>query len=194
MRQLAREYQADNPNAPELTPCPCEYFDLICGTSTGGLIALMLGRLRMAWNQTFVILLTFSLLTTPFLNTKSFLKKSSQVNRMTTKQPSIITFSSKKSKMLWPQVFTLGPGGGCGPLGLALRTHSPIVSGKLQEQPQQHLLSLLPSKLTMSCMAMAEQDGTIPQEKPLRRHVIYGQTVLSASSSALAPASRKLFS
>ncbi|CZR51442.1 uncharacterized protein PAC_01318 [Phialocephala subalpina] len=25
---------------------PCEYFDLICGTSTGGIIAIMLGRLR----------------------------------------------------------------------------------------------------------------------------------------------------
>jgi patatin-like phospholipase/acyl hydrolase len=33
-------------NAAE-TPQPCEYFDLIGGTSTGGIIAIMLGRLRM---------------------------------------------------------------------------------------------------------------------------------------------------
>ncbi|KIJ30077.1 hypothetical protein M422DRAFT_187590, partial [Sphaerobolus stellatus SS14] len=30
------------------TPLPCEYFDIIGGTSTGGIIALMLGRLRMS--------------------------------------------------------------------------------------------------------------------------------------------------
>lgn len=38
--------QIDTPNVPDL-PKPCDYFDLICGTSTGGLMAIMLGRLRM---------------------------------------------------------------------------------------------------------------------------------------------------
>ncbi|KAH8742904.1 acyl transferase/acyl hydrolase/lysophospholipase [Diaporthe sp. PMI_573] len=32
-------------------PRPCEYFDLIGGTSTGGIIAIMLGRLRMTVNE-----------------------------------------------------------------------------------------------------------------------------------------------
>ncbi|KAJ7224916.1 acyl transferase/acyl hydrolase/lysophospholipase [Mycena rebaudengoi] len=32
----------------DAVPLPCEYFDLMGGTSTGGLIALMLGRLRMS--------------------------------------------------------------------------------------------------------------------------------------------------
>lgn len=35
-------YQANVEN-----PRPCDYFDLICGTSTGGLIAIMLGQLGM---------------------------------------------------------------------------------------------------------------------------------------------------
>ena len=35
-------------DAPDITDAlkPCNYFDLICGTSTGGLLAIMLGRLR----------------------------------------------------------------------------------------------------------------------------------------------------
>jgi len=53
MRQIAREHAANNPGAPDISPRPCEYFDLICGTSTGGLIALMLGRLRMVMRHEF---------------------------------------------------------------------------------------------------------------------------------------------
>ena len=37
------KFEAKLPKIPELW----RYFDLICGTSTGGVLALMLGRLRM---------------------------------------------------------------------------------------------------------------------------------------------------
>ena len=45
LKALMEELQKRS-NSPNI-PRPCEVFDVICGTSTGGLIALMLGRLRM---------------------------------------------------------------------------------------------------------------------------------------------------
>jgi len=54
MKQVSLQRAHDNPEAPKSTTLPCEVFDLICGTSTGGLIALMLGRLRMVTHPPFV--------------------------------------------------------------------------------------------------------------------------------------------
>lgn len=44
---------------PEM-PLPCDYFDIICGTSTGGLIAIMLGRLGMTIEETIEAFEAFS--------------------------------------------------------------------------------------------------------------------------------------
>jgi patatin-like phospholipase/acyl hydrolase len=49
LEQIERDRKA-KAGSSELRPTslrPCEVFDLICGTSTGGLIALLLGRLEM---------------------------------------------------------------------------------------------------------------------------------------------------
>ena len=47
MSPVSRQRAVDYSNVPKMTPRPCDLFDLICGTSTGGLIALLLGRLEM---------------------------------------------------------------------------------------------------------------------------------------------------
>ena len=47
MAQNNRQRRAANQNEPTSVVKPCDVFDLICGTSTGGLIAIMLGRLQM---------------------------------------------------------------------------------------------------------------------------------------------------
>jgi len=48
VRRQRRYTQSDIPVLDDTEPVkPCQVFDLICGNSTGGLIALMLGRLEM---------------------------------------------------------------------------------------------------------------------------------------------------
>ncbi|KAH6975787.1 hypothetical protein EDB80DRAFT_900003 [Ilyonectria destructans] len=56
---------------PDSPPKPCDYFDMICGTSTGGLIAIMLGRLRMTVDECITAY--------TFLSDKVFEKKSHRV-------------------------------------------------------------------------------------------------------------------
>jgi Patatin-like phospholipase len=45
LREIMEEIERKT--GAEEAPRPCDYFDLIGGTSTGGLIAIMLGRLGM---------------------------------------------------------------------------------------------------------------------------------------------------
>lgn len=47
MHRIYVETEGKPPDPQTGPPKPCEYFDLIGGTGTGGLIAIMLGRLRM---------------------------------------------------------------------------------------------------------------------------------------------------
>jgi patatin-like phospholipase/acyl hydrolase len=47
MAQIERSRLTTIQPPPAAPLRPCEVFDLICGTSTGGLIAIMLGRLQM---------------------------------------------------------------------------------------------------------------------------------------------------
>ncbi|KIM72070.1 hypothetical protein PILCRDRAFT_43805, partial [Piloderma croceum F 1598] len=49
LREIMRRIQHDE-GLPSV-PRPCEYFDLIGGTSTGGFIAIMLGRLGLTVDQ-----------------------------------------------------------------------------------------------------------------------------------------------
>lgn len=50
MQQVVNLCNEEPPESSDMIR-PCEYFDLIGGTGTGGLIAIMLGRLRMTLGQ-----------------------------------------------------------------------------------------------------------------------------------------------
>ncbi|KAH6666894.1 acyl transferase/acyl hydrolase/lysophospholipase [Halenospora varia] len=52
LRELMSQVQRTRKGDSKIPLRPCDYFDLICGTSTGGLIAIMLGRLRYTVDQT----------------------------------------------------------------------------------------------------------------------------------------------
>jgi patatin-like phospholipase/acyl hydrolase len=49
--QIIMNHLGDQEKAAKGTLRPCDYFDIICGTSTGGLIAILLGRLRLTTQQ-----------------------------------------------------------------------------------------------------------------------------------------------
>jgi patatin-like phospholipase/acyl hydrolase len=51
MRQLRLKLDPDSDDDDDAPFLPCDHFDIICGTSTGGIIALMLGRLRMSVDE-----------------------------------------------------------------------------------------------------------------------------------------------
>jgi patatin-like phospholipase/acyl hydrolase len=46
MEQVERYEEPSSGKMTSMNPRPCDYFDLICGTGTGGILAIMLGRLQ----------------------------------------------------------------------------------------------------------------------------------------------------
>jgi len=96
MARVQRQARVANPTPPTPVFRPCDLFDLICGTSTGGLIAIMLGRLHMV-RLTYIriatihCLLNYRLLMKPLLNILSSLKRSSTRFRNRTQRSLIMT-------------------------------------------------------------------------------------------------------
>jgi len=56
LRLRHEEQKKTNQRLPNVSS-PWKYFDLICGTSTGGLLVLMLGRLRLVIPGAFCLLI-----------------------------------------------------------------------------------------------------------------------------------------
>jgi Patatin-like phospholipase len=111
MAQVSRQRAFNRPNEPRSSLRPCDLFDMICGTSTGGLIALMLGRLEMV-HLLLIRSLTRRRSMRPLTATKLSLRGYSHPSR-NTHGPSSITkllnkFSSESYKAkAWIRTFFL---------------------------------------------------------------------------------------
>src|SRR5258707_8830226 len=51
LQKLMERMKESDPTTYPVPPRPCEVFDLICGTATGGLIAILVGRLGMTCGE-----------------------------------------------------------------------------------------------------------------------------------------------
>lgn len=97
MIQVSLEYVSEDGQSAGPISKPTDYFDLICGTSAGGFIALMLGRLRTV-NHIFDWWLTNSLSTMQSKNIRPSPRNSSRGNLSTKRHHLMPKSSLLKSK------------------------------------------------------------------------------------------------
>ncbi|KAL5633558.1 hypothetical protein ACGC1H_003896 [Rhizoctonia solani] len=87
------------------TILPCDYFDMICGTSTGGLIAIMLGKLRMSVDE--VIGAYRDLSKSVFGETK-WIWKEGRYSAQVLEQAIALVVGKQAQTLRWPEAANLG--------------------------------------------------------------------------------------
>ena len=104
MDHIALRHRVNNPQSADISQRPCDYFDLICGTSTGGLIALMLGRLDMVTAYSTIRQLTSRLSMRQLKSTKhcrrQFLKANPKIRGLFLMKKSSSMKSGSSSRVL----------------------------------------------------------------------------------------------